>query len=312
MLGSISTLEKIVNLRFSRSFETFVVVIITASALLAGVKTFDAAKNYESIFYWTDLAVTFLFVGELLIRFAALKFSVKKFFSEGWNVFDFVVVSVSLVPISDSDLVVVARILRLFRILRMISILPDLRFLIGSFVASIPRLLHIALLLFIVFYMYGVIGSTLFAKTNPFLWSDVGTAMLTLFRVMTFEDWTDVLYEVQATYWWAWIYFLSFIFFASFAFLNMLIGVMVSVMGEQEQIIKAENQSGHADDFLGATDSEKLLMLYEQNEQLLKIVSSLPSVDEKVVRGEEQRKMMLEGLENIRAKVESMTKPDVK
>ena len=101
------------------------------------------------------------------------------------------------------------------------------------------------LLMFIFFYIYGAVGATLFSEINPFLWGDILRAMLTLFRVMTFEDWTDVMYEVMEVYPMAWIYFLTFIFFSAFAFLNMLIAIVVDVVNKES---KSLNLVGDAEE----------------------------------------------------------------
>ena len=87
--------------------------------------------------------------------------------------------------------------------------------------------------MFIIFYIYAAIGSSFFATINPDLWRDISISMLTLFRVMTFEDWTDVMYEVMEVYSLGWIYFLSFIFLTTFAFLNMVIGIVVNVLEDE-------------------------------------------------------------------------------
>ena len=99
------------------------------------------------------------------------------------------------------------------------------------------------LLMFIIFYIYAAVGTTFFAELNPTLWGDISISLLTLFRVMTFEDWTDVMYETMTLYPLSWIYYLTFIFFTAFAFLNMVIGIVVNVL-EQERKIEAdlENQ----------------------------------------------------------------------
>ena len=73
------------------------------------------------------------------------------------------------------------------------------------------------------------------------LWGDISVAMLTLFRVMTFEDWTDVMYETMAVYPYSWAYYLSFIFLTAFAFLNMVIGIVVNVLEEEHQKEKDAN-----------------------------------------------------------------------
>ena len=96
-------------------------------------------------------------------------------------------------------------------------------------------------MLFIIFYIYGAIGSLFFEKINPELWGNVSIAMLTLFRVMTFEDWTDVMYEAMVIYSYAWVFFISFIFLTAFAFLNMVIGIVVNVLEEEHQKVMAED-----------------------------------------------------------------------
>jgi voltage-gated sodium channel len=96
-------------------------------------------------------------------------------------------------------------------------------------------------MLFIIFYIYGAIGSLFFEHVNPVLWGDISVAMLTLFRVMTFEDWTDVMYETMAVYPYSWAYYLSFIFLTAFAFLNMVIGIVVNVLEEEHQKEKDAN-----------------------------------------------------------------------
>ena len=93
----------------------------------------------------------------------------------------------------------------------------------------------VMLLMFIIFYIYAAIGSTLFEDINPKLWGDITISLLTLFRVMTFEDWTDVMYETMEVYPLSWFYYLSFIFFTAFAFLNMVIGIVVNVLEQERQ-----------------------------------------------------------------------------
>ena len=131
----------------------------------------------------------------------------------------------------------------MFRVLRMISIIPELRILLVSLVKALPQLGYVMLLMFIIFYIYAAVGSTLFENINPVLWGDITISMLTLFRVMTFEDWTDVMYETQEEYPLSWIYYLTFIFFTAFAFLNMVIGIVVNVMERENEKARAEKQA---------------------------------------------------------------------
>jgi voltage-gated sodium channel len=122
----------------------------------------------------------------------------------------------------------------------MISIIPELRILLVSLVKAMPQLGYVMLLMFIIFYIYAAVGSTLFGTINPVLWGDITISLLTLFRVMTFEDWTDVMYETMEVYPLSWIFYLSFIFFTAFAFLNMVIGIVVNVMEQENAKARAE------------------------------------------------------------------------
>ena len=99
---------------------------------------------------------------------------------------------------------------------------------------------YVLLLMFIMFYIFAAVGSVLFDQINPVLWGDIAVSMLTLFRVVTFEDWTDVMYETMAVYGFSWIYYVTFIFFSAFVFLNMMIGIVVEVLDEEHTKMMAE------------------------------------------------------------------------
>ena len=210
------------------------VSVIIASALLVGAKTYEISTTSMRILSWLDILVTLIFLVEISIRFIAEP-NKRAFFRNPWNLFDTLVVLISLVPIDNSDMALVARLVRVFRVLRMISIIPELRMPLGSLLKALPQLGYVILLMFIIFYIYAAIGATLFESINPTLWSDIAISMLTLFRVMTFEDWTDVMYETMAVYPLSWIFYMTFIFFTAFAFLNMLIGIVVNVMNIENQ-----------------------------------------------------------------------------
>jgi len=188
-------------------------------------------------------AADLFFLFEIIVRMAAEKRLVD-FFKKGWNIFDFVIVVASLVPINDSEMVLVARLLRVFRVLRLVSMIPELRMLLTALVKSIPRMGYVALLMFIIFYIYAAIGSFLFRDVDPFLWDNISVAMLTLFRVATFEDWTDVMYATMEEYPLSWLYYLTFIFLTAFVFLNMMIGIVLDVMQKESAAEQLESGEG--------------------------------------------------------------------
>jgi voltage-gated sodium channel len=221
-------------LKNNRFFEFAVIFVIILSALEIGVKTYPLGGTALSITHYLDYFVTIFFVFEISVRFIADE-NKRTFFRNGWNLFDTLVVVISLIPVNDSEMALLARLIRIFRVLRMVSVVPELRLLINSLIKALPQLGYVMLLMFIIFYIYAAIGSYLFSPINAELWGNISISMLTLFRVMTFEDWTDVQYETMEIYPLSWIYYLTFIFFTAFAFLNMVIGIIVSVMEEEHE-----------------------------------------------------------------------------
>ena len=183
-----------------------------------------------------DYAITLFFGVELLVRFFGEPRK-RDFLKNDWNVFDSAIVLISMLPINRSESAFLLRLLRIFRVLRLICVLPKLRFLIDSMLKAIPRIFYVCLLLFIIAYIYGPFGSTVFADTDPARWSGVGTALLPLVQVMTLSSWETVMLPIQQVFPFAWICFLSFIFIARVAVFNLIIAVLVGVMNatrEQE------------------------------------------------------------------------------
>ena len=240
MSGKVSWQARFESARSNRLFELFIILVIIASALLIGVKTYQLPSWVKPLIDGLDLLITLIFLVEISIRFLGEP-QKRAFFRNGWNVFDTLIVFISLIPIDDTDSALVARLVRVFRVLRMVSIVPELRLLLNSIISALPRLGYVAALIFIIFYIYAAAGSLFFDRINPELWGNISIAMLTLFRVMTFEDWTDVMYETMDVYPWSWIFYLTFIFLTTFAFLNMVIGIVVSVLEEEQSKLDTED-----------------------------------------------------------------------
>ncbi|MBT8420078.1 MAG: ion transporter [Gammaproteobacteria bacterium] len=237
--------DRLMRLRSNKLFESAVIAVIIASALLIGVKTYDIDPVWISVLEILDIGVTTLFLVEICVRMAAER-RFLDFFKQGWNLFDFTIVVVSLIPMDNTEMALLARLLRIFRVLRLISVIPELRLLVNALIVSIPRMGYVALLMFIIFYIYAAIGCHLFEHINPVLWGNVSIALLTLFRVATFEDWTDVMYETMDSYGWSWIYYLTFIFFTAFVLLNMMIGIVLDVMQREHENMERDEGKGEA------------------------------------------------------------------
>jgi len=254
------------NIEQSQIFQMSVIGIIVLSALAIGAKTYELPELAEQVLRILDFSITVFFLFEIILRFAASDHK-RRFFSDGWNIFDTLIVVGSLIPIENAETVLIGRLLRIFRVLRLVSVIPELRSLINALLKSIPRMGYIALLMFVIFYIYGAAGSMFFGHINDMLWGDVANAMLTLFRITTFEDWTDVMYETMQVYPTSWIYYISFIFLTAFVFLNMMVGTILEVMSEEHN--RESTQEAHNErDALAAQLDDVQQQLKEINTKL--------------------------------------------
>jgi len=252
--------ETLIYLINNRYFELFMMGIIIFSAMLIGIDTFELEPFYQDIIFSLDQLITIIFLIEIFARISTYK-NPLEFFKDGWNIFDFIIVAMSLIPIEGNNSAV-ARLLRIFRILRIITIIPELKGIINSLLRSSKSIGYVFILIFVVFYIFAIIGTVLFEKTPSGLWSDLGTALLTLFQVMTFEGWTDIMYESMEIHPWSWMFYVIFIFLTTFTFLNMIIGIILDSLNEE-----------HKDD----ETKESLLLeeIIEQNRALAKKVDKL-------------------------------------
>ncbi len=136
--------QRFVAIRENKAFEIFVIVVIVLSALVIGARTYDIDPRLRGLFKLLDIGITLFFLTEIIIRMIAAR-TLKAFFSRGWNVFDFLIVTASLVPLEGSETAYLGRLLRIFRVLRLVSIIPELRILMNAFVRAIPRMGYVSL-----------------------------------------------------------------------------------------------------------------------------------------------------------------------
>ena len=178
----------------NRWFEPVVNCIIIYSGIQLGIETFPEAHDAYGL--WFDLIddiIMYIFAFELFIRLGAHDFKPAKFFKNGWNILDALVVILPLLPI-PGHYQTFSKAIRVFRILRLLRHIPELRVLIESIAGSFRYILSISLLLGLFFYAYSVAGVVIFAQNDVLHFRDLSTSMITMFRVVTLEDWTDVMY----------------------------------------------------------------------------------------------------------------------
>jgi len=223
-----------IAVRGHRLFQAAVITVIVISAIAAGSRTYSLPNSTVIILDVLDYSITIFFVIELLIRFGGEGRKLD-FLKDGWNIFDTVIVVISLVPVGPGETIFLMRLVRIFRVLRLISAVPELRVIIDTMVLALPKLFYVCLLLFIIIYVYATFGSMVFADVDPERWSDVGTAMQTLVQIVTLSGWETVWLPIQLVFPLAWIYFFTFVFIAGVAVLNVIVAVLVDVMAGSQK-----------------------------------------------------------------------------
>lgn len=211
-----------------RWFERIIIGLIILNAIVLGIETYPViAVPYEPVLLSVNQIVLTIFVIEAVLKITAAAPVFSRYFGDGWNLFDFSVVVFSLIP-QTGEFALIARTIRLLRILRLITAVPELRLIVATLIRSLPGLGNVILLISIVFYIYAIAGYHMFHAHDPFHWGSLGVSLITLFRVLTLEDWTDVMYSAMELYPWAWIFFVSFVVVAAFIVINLFIAVVIN------------------------------------------------------------------------------------
>jgi voltage-gated sodium channel len=220
----------------SAIFTTIVIGTIAVNAVVLGLQTYDGVV--ERWGDWLDLlnaACLGVFLVELAIRLASYWPHPLRFFRSGWNIFDFVVIMAVFVPGIRQNATLL-RLLRLLRVVRIVRVLPDLRVLLLGVWRSVPPLVSIGAVTAMILFVYGMVGWIWFGEELPAQWGNIGRAMLTLFVMLTLENFPQYMYAAMDVEPWAWLYFVSFILVAAFIVLNVLIGVVLNSMEEAREI----------------------------------------------------------------------------
>lgn len=213
----------------SSGFQNFITFIIILNSLLIGMETFPAVMtDYGVIIDAFDLVILAMFTIEITLKIFIYRV---KFFTNAWNVFDFVIIAVSILPAAGSFSIF--RALRIIRTLRLLKNLPKLKLIIESLLKSIPSIGWIAVLLCIVYYIFAVVGVNLFGELYPEYFGDLWGAFFTLFQIMTLESWSsNIARPIMDGTPFAALYFVSFILIATYTTLNIFIAIVVNTMNE--------------------------------------------------------------------------------
>ena len=223
----------------SHLFTRAIIALILINAVVLGLETVPSvAREHEATLEAVDHAILVIFVIELASRMFAHRAA---FFRDPWSLFDTAVVAIALFPASAAFSVL--RALRVLRILRLISAFPQLRRVVQGLLTAVPGLGAIAAILAILLYIFAVIAVKLFGAQYPHWFGDFGTALFTLFQIMTLEGWADIARTIQQTHPYAWTFFIVYILVSTFAVLNLFIAVMVDAMQKSEESMEHHLQA---------------------------------------------------------------------
>lgn len=251
----------------SPALRRLITVLILINAVVLGVETSDMARaRFGAVLLWLNQGVLAVFVAELVIKLVAFG---PRFFRSGWNVFDFLIVGIALVPASGP--LQILRSLRILRVLRLLSTVQRLRMLVDSLLQALPGIGWTAALLLMMFYVFGVMGTELFGDQFPDWFGSLGKSAYTLFQIMTLESWSmGIARPVMEAYPWAWLFFVPFILISSFMVLNLFIAIIVSATQEvHESEQRAERQA--ADDKARHEREEIVRLLRDISERMAKL-----------------------------------------
>lgn len=217
-------------------FNPFIVGVIALNAVVIGLETYPGVTDrYGAGLELANEIFLGIFIVEILLRFGAYATHPLDFFKSGWHIFDVIVIGAVFIPGVSSNAQLL-RLVRLLRVVRIVSVLPDLRVVISGLGRSVMPIASLFLLIIFVLYVFGILGWMLYGDVLPAEWGDIGTAMITLFQVLTLEGWNSIATEaVDATSSWSWVYFIVFVLLAVFIFFNMLIGIMVNSLEQARE-----------------------------------------------------------------------------
>lgn len=216
----------------SRAVQNFIIALILLNSITIGLETSsEIMEQYGNFLLLVDQIILGVFTLEIVLKIYAFDI---RFFKNGWNIFDFLIVGIALLPSGNG--LSILRTLRIFRSFRLLKTVPRLRFIVEALLHSVPSIIWIFVLLLIIFYVFAVIGTFLFGVEFPHFFGTLGKSMYSLFQVMTLESWSmGISRPVMEVFPYAFLYFIPFILIATYTTLNIFIAIVVNTMSEIQQ-----------------------------------------------------------------------------
>ena len=254
--------QRLLTIIEAPTFGKFITAVILFNAVLLGMETSPTLMEIAGpAIVALDKVCLAIFVAEIAMKLIATG---RRFFTNGWNVFDFIIVGVALVP--SAGALSVLRALRILRVLRVISVAPRLRRVVEGFISALPGMASVFLLMAILFYIGAVISTKLFSGQFPEWFGDLGLSAYTLFQIMTLESWSmGIVRPVMEVYPYAWLFFVPFIMVTTFAVVNLLVGLIVNSMQDAHHAEDGEKTDAYRDEVLVRLESIERRLTEQQD-----------------------------------------------
>jgi voltage-gated sodium channel len=220
-------------------FQFFILLCIVLNAAALGIDAHYGDNNpWHAYIEQADNYFLMIFTIELALEFLAQ--GPKRYFRNGWNWFDVIVVGICY--IATNPAISALRTLRVVRVFRLISAVPQMRRVVEALFGAMPGILATFAILAVVFYIGAVMATTLFRGEEGF--TDLGASTLTLFQLTQFDGWGDTIQRLQPKYPYAWAFIMGFTIIGAFAVLNLFIGVIVEAVQSAPKEIERETMEG--------------------------------------------------------------------
>lgn len=244
--------EKVATFLEQTWMTNFIIGVILFNAVLLGLETSDEAMAIAGpLILMLDKVCLAIFVIEIALKLFAHGL---RFFRSGWNIFDFVIVGIALLPLTQGFSVL--RALRILRVLRIISVAPRLRRVVEGFITALPGMGSVFLLMALIFYIASVMATKLFSDAFPEWFGDLGRSAYSLFQIMTLESWSmGIVRPVMEVFPWAWAFFVPFIMVTTFAVVNLLVGLIVNSMQDAHAEESNEKTDAYRDQVLARLEA---------------------------------------------------------
>ena len=272
-------------------FQAFIIFIILLAGVVVGIQTYEISgslkESWKPTLHMLDMIILIIFTVEVVVKMLAEGKKPWNYFKDGWNIFDFSIVAVALYALLpgveiNASFIAVLRLARIFRVFKLVTAIPKLQILVGALIKSIPSMGYVGILLSILFYIYATMSVFFFGENDPLHFGTLERAMLSLFRIVTLEDWTDIMYiqmwgcnheiwgysgildcppNANGFGWPAAVFFVSFVLIGTMIVLNLFIGVIMNSMDEANAEAELEaNIKKKEDDNVSTSDDIQLIM----------------------------------------------------